>query len=137
MSHPTTISRPAPTTMPQAPSVQDIGAPLHERIAVDIGEGETLSAADLLRLLDRVRQELSRQLVGSPGAFVGYDDLAVLQRAVPGPGRVIVEGRLTDLSEQRHDVEYVAVSVAPGAERGADTDPLLIRGTGRTIHVAC
>ena len=104
-------------------------------MAVDIGDGETLSAADLLRLLDRMRQELSRRLVGGAGAFVGYDSLTVLQRTVAGPGRVIVEARLMGLSEQLHDVEYLAVSVPTRAERPAVTDPLLVRGTGRTLHV--
>jgi hypothetical protein len=106
-------------------------------LIVDIGDGETLSAADLLRLLDRLRQELSRHLVGSAGAFAGYDGLTVLRRAVPGPGRVIVEARLTGWSQQLHDVEYVAVSVPSGAERRAETDHLLVRGTGRTLHVDC
>lgn len=105
--------------------------------AVDIGEGETLSAADLLRLLDRMRHELARRLVGTAGAFIGYDRLTVPQGTVAGPGRVILEARLTGWSERLHNVEYVAVSVPSGAERPAATDPLLVRGSGRTLHVAC
>jgi hypothetical protein len=130
MSEPTTMRRPAPPR-------SAVAAQVREWIAVDIVDGETLSAADLLRLLDRMRQELSRHLVGSPGAFVGYDSLTVPQRTVAGPGRVIVEARLMGWSEQLHDVEYLAVSVPSGAERPAATDPLLVRGTGRTLHVEC
>jgi hypothetical protein len=130
MSEPTTMRRPAPPR-------SAVAAPVREWLAVDIADGETLSAADLLRLLDRMRQELSRHLVGSPGAFVGYDSLTVPQRTVAGPGRVIVEARLMGWSEQLHDVEYLAVSVPSGAERPAATDPLLVRGTGRTLHVEC
>jgi hypothetical protein len=110
---------------------------VREWLAVDIADGETFSAADLLRLLDKMRQELSRHLVGSPGAFVGYDSLTLAQHTVAGPGRVIVEARLKGWSEQLHDVEYLAVSVPSGAERSAATDPLLLRGTGRTLHVEC
>lgn len=130
MSGPTTIER-----VPTPPS----GAvgPLRERMAVDIGDGETWSAADLLRLLDGMRRQLACRLVGSAGAFVGYDSLAVPQDTVAGPTRVILEARLTDWSERLHDVEYVAVSVLPGAVSPAATDPLLVRGTGRTLHVAC
>jgi hypothetical protein len=130
MSEPTTMRRPA---SPRSA----VAAPVREWLAVDIGDGETLSAADLLRLLDRMRQELSRRLVGSAGAFVGYDSLTVSQRTVAGPGRVIVEARLMGLSEQLHDVEYLAVSVPTRAERPAATDPLLMRGTGRTLNVEC
>jgi len=130
MSEPTTMRRPAPPRSADA-------APVREWLAVDIGDSETLSVADLLRLLDRLRQKLSRHLVGSPGAFVGYDSLTVRQRAVAGPGLVIVEARLMDRSEKLHDVEYLAVSVPSGAERAAATDPLLVRGTGRTLHVEC
>jgi hypothetical protein len=127
-----------PTTMrPPAPPRSAVAAPVRKFLAVNLGDGETLSAADLLRLLDRMRQELSRHLVGIPGAFVGYDSLTVPQRTVAGPGRVIVEARLMGWSEQLHDVEYLAVSVPSGAERPAATDPLLVRGTGRTIHVEC
>jgi hypothetical protein len=130
MSEPTTVRRPAPPG-------SAVAAPVREWLAVDIADGETLSAADLLRLLDRMRQELSRHLVGSPGAFVGYDSLTVPKRTVAGPGRVIVEARLMGWSKQLHDVEYVAVSVPSGAERPAATDALLVRGTGRTLHVEC
>ena len=130
MSEPTTKRRPAPS-----PSA--FPAPVREWLAVDIGDGESLSAADLLRLLDRMRQKLSRHLVGSPGAFIGYDSLTVPQGTHAGPGRVIVEAHLRGWSEQLHDVEYVAVSVPSGAERPAANDPLLLRGTGRTLHVEC
>jgi hypothetical protein len=130
MSEPTTMRRPA---LPRSA----VAAPVREWLAVDIADGETLSAADLLRLLDRMRQELSRHLVGSPGAFVGYDSLTVPQGTVAGPGRVIVEARLVGWSERLHDVEYLAVSVPSGAERPAATDPLLVRGTGRTLNVEC
>lgn len=130
MSEPTTTRRPAHPRSAGA-------APVREWLAVDIGDGETLSTAGLLRLLDRMRQGLSRHLVGSPGAFVGYDSLTFPQRTVAGPGRVIVEARLMGWSEQLHDVEYLAVSVPSGAERPAATDPLLVRGTGRTLHVEC
>ena len=129
MSEPT-MRRPASTR-------SAVTAPVREWLAVDIGDDETLSAADLLRLLDRMRRELSRHLVGTAGAFAGYDSLTVSQPTVAGPGRVIVEARLVVLSEQLHDVEYLAVSVPSGAERAAANDPLLVRGTGRTLHVAC
>jgi hypothetical protein len=130
MSEPITMRRPAPPR-------SAVSAPVREWLAVDIGDGETLSAADLLRLLDRMRQELSRHLVGSPGAFIGYDSLTFPQRTVAGPGRVIVEARLMGWSEQLHDVEYVAASVPAGAERLAANDPLLVRGSGRTLHIEC
>jgi hypothetical protein len=137
MSETRTIRRPAPRTMPLAPAPHDVTAPTRERMAVDLRDGQTLSAAELLRLLDQMRQELSHHLVGRPGAFVGYDGLTVLQGAVQGPGRVLVEARLTGLCDRLHDVEYVAVSVPPGAEDRAESDPLLVRGTGRTLHVDC
>lgn len=130
MSQTTTMQRPSPPT----PAVAE---PVREWRAVDIGDGETLTAADLLRLLDGMRHALSNRLVGGPGAFIGYDSLTVPQGVVAGPGRVILEARLTGLSERLHDVEYTAVSVPAGAERLAATDPLLVRGTGRTLHVAC
>ena len=130
MSQPTTVQR--PSSPPSAVDEQ-----VREWLAVDIGNGETLSAADLLRLLDGLRRELSCHLAGSPGAFIGYDSLAVPQGTVAGPSRVIVEARLTGWSERLHNVQYVAVSVPPGAERPAATDQLLVRGTGRTLHVAC
>jgi hypothetical protein len=130
MSEPTTMQRPSPPT-------SAVAGPVREWRAVDIGDGETLSAADLLRLLDCMRHALSCRLVGSPGAFIGYDSLTVPQGTVAGPGRVIVEARLTGWSERLHNVEYVAVSVPSGAERPAATDPLLVRGTGRTLHVEC
>jgi hypothetical protein len=110
---------------------------VREWLAVDIVDGEKLSAADLLRLLDRMRQGLSRHLVGSPGAFIGYDSLTIPQRTVAGPGRVLLEARLMGRSEKLHDVEYVAASVPAGAEHPAASDPLLVRGTGRTLHVRC
>jgi hypothetical protein len=56
---------------------------------------------------------------------------------VAGPSRVIVEARLTGWSDRLHNVQYVAVSVPLGAERPAATDRLLVRGTGRTLNVAC
>lgn len=130
MSEPTTMQRPSPPT-------SAVAGPMREWLVVDIDDGETLSAADLLRLLDSMRHELSCHLVGSPGAFIGYDSLSVPQGTVAGPGRVIVEARLTGWSERLHNVEYVAVSVPSGAERPAATDPLLVRGTGRTLHVEC
>ena len=130
MSQPTTIQRPSPPA-------SAVAEPVREWRAVDVGDGETLSTADLLRLLDGMRHALSCRLVGSPGAFIGYDNLTVPQGAVAGPGRVIVEARLTARSERLHNVEYVAVSVPSGAERPAATDPLLMRGSGRTLHVAC
>ena len=130
MSQPTTVQRPS-----SPPS--DVDEQAREWLAVDIGNGETLSAADLLRLLDGLRRELSCHLAGSPGAFIGYDSLTVPQGTVAGPSRVIVEARLTGWSERLHNVQYVAVSVPPGAERPAATDRLLVRGTGRTLHVAC
>ena len=130
MSQPTTVQRPTPP-----PSA--VAGKAREWRAVDIGCGETLSAADLLRLLDGLRRELSCHLAGSPGAFIGYDSLTVPQQTFAGPGRVIVEARLTGWSERLHNVQYVAVSVPPGAERPAATDPLLLRGTGRTLHVEC
>lgn len=130
MSGPTAMRRPSPPA-----SV--VAEPVREWLAVDIGDGETLSAADLLRLLDRMRHELSCRLVGGPGAFIGYDSLTVRRSMVAGPGRVIVEARLTSLSERLHHVEYVAESVPSEAEGSAVTDPLLVRGTGRTLHVEC
>lgn len=130
MSGPTTIERPP---APPSPAV----GPVRERMAVDIGDGETWSAADLLRLLDGMRQLLACRLVGNAGAFIGYDSLAVPQATVAGPTRVILEARLTDWSERLHDVEYVAVSVPPGAAIPEATDPLLVHGSGRTLHVAC
>jgi hypothetical protein len=130
MSEPTTVQRPSPPT--SAPD-----GPAREWLAVEIGNGETLSTADLLRLLDGLRRELSCHLAGSPGAFIGYDSLTVPQGTVAGPSRVIVEAQLTGWSERLHNVQYVAVSVPPGAERPAATDLLLVRGTGRTLNVAC
>jgi hypothetical protein len=130
MSQPTTMQRPF-----SAPSA---GAePVLETRAVDIADGEILWAADVLRLLDSVRHALSYRLVGNPGAFIGYDSLTVPQATVAGPGRVIVEARLTGWSERLHDVEYVAVLVPSGADRPTAADPLLVRGTGRTLHVEC
>lgn len=130
MSQPTTVQRPSPP-----PSA--VAEPAREWRAVDVGNGETLSTADLLRLLDGLRRELSCHLAGSPGAFIGYDSLTVPQGTVAGPSRVIVEARLTSWSERLHNVQYVAVSVPPGAERPAATDRLLVRGAGRTLHVEC
>jgi hypothetical protein len=130
MSEPQTMQRPSPST-------SAVAGPVREWRAVDIGDGETLSAADLLRLLDSMRHALSCRLVGNPGAFIGYDSLAVPQGTVAGPGRVIVEARLTGWSERLHNAEYVAVSVPLGAERSVATDPLLVRGTGRTLHIEC
>ncbi len=130
MSGPTTMQRPSPP-LPAAPE------PVREWLAVDIGDGETLSAADLLRMLDGMRHELACRLVGSAGAFIGYDRLTVPQGTVHGPGRVILEARLTGRSERLHNVDYRAVSVPSGADRPAATDPLLVRGSGRTLHLAC
>ena len=130
MSEPTTVQPPSPPASTGA-------GPAREWLAVDIGTDETLSTADLLRLLDGLRRELSSHLAGSPGAFIGYDSLTVQSGSVAGPGRVIVEARLTGWSERLHNVQYVAASVPPGAERPATTDRLLVRGTGRTLHVAC
>jgi hypothetical protein len=106
-----------------------------ERRAVDVADGETLSAADVLRMLDVMRHEMAVRIVGHPGAFIGYDTLTVSPGTVSGPTRVIVESRLKSRSERFHNVEYVAVSVPLGAERTVATDPLLVRGTGRTLHV--
>jgi hypothetical protein len=130
MSETMTMQRPSPPA-------SGVAGPVREWRAVDLGYGETLSAADLLRLLDGLRRELSCHLAGSPGAFIGYDSLTVPQGSVAGPSRVIVEARLTGWSERLHNVEYVATSVPSGAERPATTDPLLVRGSGRTLHVDC
>ena len=130
MSNPTTMQRPSPPT-------SDVAGPVREWLAVDIGDGEALSTAELLRLLDGMRHALSCRLVGSPGAFIGYDNLTVPHATVAGPGRVIVEARLKGWSERLHNVEYVAASVPSGAERPTATDPLLVHGTGRTLHVEC
>jgi|GEM_PF-5048399 len=130
MSEPMTLRRP---TSPRFAGA----APVREWMAVDLAEGETLSAADLLRLLDRMRQELSRHLIGTAGAFVGYDSLDVPRPTVVGPARVVVEARLTGWTERLHDVQYVAAAVPSGADCAAAADPLLVRGTGRTLHVGC
>ena len=130
MSQPTTVQ-------PASPPASTVPGAAREWLAVDIGTDETLSTADLLRLLDGLRRELSCHLAGSPGAFIGYDSLTVPQGSVVGPGRVIVEARLTGRSERLHHVQYVAASVAPGAERPTASDRLLVRGTGRTLHVGC
>jgi hypothetical protein len=106
-----------------------------ERRAVDVADGETLSTADVLRMLDLMRHEMAVRIVGHPGAFIGYDTLRVSPGTVSGPTRVIVESRLKSRSERLHNVEYVAVSVPLGAERAVATDPILARGTGRTLHV--
>ena len=106
-----------------------------ERRVVDVAAGENLSAADVLRMLDLMRREMAVRIVGHPGAFIGYDTLTVSPGTVSGPARVIVESRLKSRSERLHNVEYVAVSVPLGAERAVATDPLLARGTGRTLHV--
>jgi hypothetical protein len=126
-----------PTMMQPSPPASAPDGPAREWLAVDIGNGETLSTADLLRLLDGLRRELSCHVAGSPGVFIGYDSLTVPQGTVAGPSRVIVEARLTGWSDRLHNVQYVAVSVPLGAERPAATDRLLVRGTGRTLNVAC
>ena len=128
MSGSMTIERPTPAM----PAPEDT---VREWRAVDVPDGETLSAADVLRLLDWMRHELSVRLVGHSGAFIGYDHLTVSPVTVSGPAQVIVEARLRSRSERLHDVEYVAVSTREGAERAAAADPLLARGTGRTLHV--
>ena len=125
-----TIERPTPAA--SAPE-----EPAREWRAVDVPDGETLSAADVLRLLDWMRHEMSVGLVGHPGAFIGYDALTVSPVTITGPARVIVEARLKSRSERLHDVEYVAVSAHAGSERPAATDALLAHGTGRTLHVVC
>ncbi len=125
-----TIERPA--SAPSAPEQA-----VREWRAVDVPDGETLSGADVLRLLDWMRQDLSVRLVGHPGAFIGYDALTVAPGTIAGPARVIVEARLKSRSERLHEAEYVAVSAPAGAEHAAVTDPLLALGTGRTLHVLC
>lgn len=130
MSGSMTIERPMSAT-------SAIEATVREWRAVDVPDGETLSAADVLRLLDWMRHDLCVRLVGHGGAFIGYDTLTVSPGIVSGPARLIVEARLTSWSERLHQAEYVAVSVAPGAHRPAAADPLLARGTGRTLHVEC
>lgn len=130
MSEPTTVQHPSPPTY--APD-----GPARKWLAVDIGKGEALSTADLLQLLDGLRRDLSCHVAGSAGAFIGYDSLTVPQGTVAGPSRVIVEAWLTGWSDRLHNVQYVAVSVPPGAERPAASDRLLMRGTGRTLNVAC
>ena len=130
MSGALTMQRPTPVT--SAPE-----ATVREWRAVDVPDGETLSAADVLRLLDWMRHELSLRLVGHPGAFIGYDALTVSPGTITGPAQVIVEARLKSRSERLHDVEYVAVSARAGSGQAAATDPLLARGTGRALHVAC
>ena len=127
MSGSMTIERPTPAM----PAPEDT---VREWRAVEVPDGETLSAADVLRLLDWMRHELSVRLVGHPGAFIGYDALTVSPVTVSGPAQVIVEARLRSRSERLHDVEYVAVSTPARAERPAATDPVLARGTGRTLH---
>lgn len=127
----------SPTKRRSFPATPPVTGPVREWLAVDVGGGESLSAADLLRLLEGLRTELSCRLVGSPGAFIGYDTLAVPQGTVTGPGRVLLEARLAGWSDRLHHVEYVAVSAPSGAERPASTDPLLVRGAGRTLHVEC
>jgi hypothetical protein len=94
-----------------------------------------LSAADVLRMLDVMRHQMAVRIVGHPGAFIGYDTLTVSSGTISGAARIIVESRLKSRSERLHNVEYVAVSVPLGAERAATTDPLLARGTGRTLHI--
>ena len=128
MSESMTIERPTPAASAPEDSVR-------EWRAVDVPDGESLSAADVLRLLDWMRHELSVRLVGHPGAFIGYDALTVSPGTVTGPAQVIVEAKLRTRSERLHDVEYVAVSAPAGAERPAATGPFLARGTGRTLHV--
>lgn len=128
MSGSTTIERPTPAM----PAPEDT---VREWRAVEVPDGETLSGADVLRLLDWMRHELSVRLVGHPGAFIGYDVLTVSPGTVTGPAQVIVEARLKSRSERLHDVEYVAVSAPAGAGRTAASGPLLARGNGRTLHV--
>lgn len=130
MSGALTMQRPTPaTTAPEAP--------VREWRAVDVPDGETLSTADVLRLLDWMRHELSLRVVGHPGAFIGYDTLTVSPGTISGPARLLVESRLESRSERLHKAEYIAVSVPMGAEQAAPTDALLACGTGRTLHVAC
>ena len=130
MSGSMTIERPTPAM----PAPEDT---VREWRAVDVPDGESLSAADVLRLLDWMRHELSVRVVGHSGAFIGYDALTVSPGIVSGPAQVIVEARLRSRSERLHDVEYVAVSAPAGAEGAGAADALLARGTGRTLHVAC
>jgi hypothetical protein len=108
---------------------------VRERRSVDVADGQTLSVADLLRMLDVMRHEMAVRIVGHPGAFIGYDTLTVSPGTISGPARIIVESRLKSRSERLHNVEYVAVSVPLGAEQAATTDLLLARGTGRTLHI--
>jgi hypothetical protein len=60
-----------PTMMQPSPPASAPDGPAREWLAVDIGNGETLSTADLLRLLDGLRRELSCHVAGSPGVFIG------------------------------------------------------------------
>lgn len=120
-----------------APGWRDITVGGHASVSVDIGVGDTLGPARMLRVFDGLRRELSRHLVGSPGVFIGYDSLRLPRRAVLGPARVIVEARLLGWTERLHDVEYVAMSVADGTEPLAESEPVLARGRGRTLHVQC
>jgi hypothetical protein len=52
-----------------------------------VADGETLSAADVLRMLDVMRHQLAVRIVGHPGAFIGYDTLTVSPATIPGPAR--------------------------------------------------
>lgn len=126
-----------PTPASSAAPRFDPAAQRHASETMDIGVGESLTAADLLRVLDGLRRELSRHLIGMPGAFIGYDSLTLPRRAVPGPGRVIVEARLLRWTERLHDVGYIALSVANRTEHPAEGELVLARGTGRTLHVHC
>lgn len=117
------------------PGWADVTVGGHASASVDIGVGQALTAAHVLRVFEGLRRELSRHLIGGPGAFIGFDSLTLPRGAIPGPRRVIMEARLLDQTDRLHEVVYTAVAVSARTAHVAPRDPLLAHGTGRTLHV--
>lgn len=95
---------------------------------------------DVFRAFDRAQRSISREIVGHPGAFPGFDTLLLANGTRAADGDVVLlTASVFARSEKSHVVEYVATRVDgegddESAWRTSGTADVIVRGVGRTLH---
>ena len=106
---------------------------IRETSMVEVDSDCPMTVDRLLRRMEVLRQRIAVRWCGVPGAFAGYDQLQI-HRDHDGPvGSVTFTCRLIDVGETTHTVEFLA---SIRCERDGGAPRVLLRGTGRTLHVS-
>lgn len=95
----------------------------------------------LLRAFDRARREISSELIGHEGVFIGFDSLLLNAPDARDQDEIIlVNAMLIASSAKAHAVHYAAHRVAQEGEAHAGLgsafgdETVIARGVGRTLH---